>query len=95
LAHSPATRECRCIELNVSRKIPGTVDSEVHVERIPAIKGNKQVFSDGIGVRDEISVEYHAIAEAPLRACHRCRVSNEMLPKLSGYAVNRVSFGHA
>jgi hypothetical protein len=94
LAHSPATRECRCIELNVSRKIPGTVDSEVHVERIPAIKGDKQVFSDGIGVRDEVPVEYHAIAETALRACDCCRVSNKMLPKLSSDAVNRVAFGH-
>jgi hypothetical protein len=94
LAHSPATGECRRIELNVARKIPGTVDSEVHVERIPAIKGDKQVFSDGIGVGDEMSVKYNAITEAPLRACHCCRVSNEMLPKLSSDAVNRVAFGH-
>jgi hypothetical protein len=42
-----------------------------------------------------MSIKYNAIAESPLRACHRCRVSNKMLPKLRGDAVNRVSFGHA
>jgi hypothetical protein len=59
-----------------------------------ALPGNKQVFSDGIGVRDEMPVERYAIAEAALRTRDGDRVSNKILPKLSSDAVNRVSFWH-
>ncbi|CAB4585492.1 unannotated protein [freshwater metagenome] len=94
LTDSPAAGERRRIELNVSREIPRTVNSEVYVERVAAVKRNKKVLANGVRVGDNVSVEQDAVAESALRACHSGRVPNKMLPKLRRNAVNGMTLGH-
>lgn len=95
LTDSPAAGKRRRIELDVSREIPRTVNPEVHVERLSAVKRHKKVLANCVRVVDDVTVEQDAIAEATLRARHGGSLTHKMLPKLRGNAVNGMTLGHA
>jgi hypothetical protein len=95
LTDSPATCECRRIELHVSREVPRTVNPEVHVKRISTVECNKKVLANCICIGNQMPIEDHAVAEPTLRARHDSDVTHKVLPKLRGNAVNGMTLGHA